>query len=933
MQQDYKPKNIEAVAQLYWNEKLTFRAADQSEKPKYYCLSMFPYPSGKLHMGHVRNYTIGDVLSRYHRMKGFNVMQPMGWDAFGLPAENAALANNVPPAAWTYSNIDVMRTQLRSLGLGVDWSREVTTCKPDYYRWEQWLFTRLFQKGLIYKKTSSVNWDPVDHTVLANEQVIDGRGWRSGALVEKRDIPMYFMRITQYAEELLADLDQLEGWPEQVKTMQRNWIGKSYGVRFAFPYQLDGKQDKLWVYTTRADTIMGVTFVAVAAEHPLATRAAQGNAALTAFIEECKHGGVAEADIATMEKRGMDTGLKVSHPLTDKLVPVWVGNYVLMGYGEGAVMAVPTHDERDFYFSQKYAAQLPPVKPVIVPANWDVSKVGETTSKSGAPRLLNATGADISTPMGNYSNFLDWEQWSEIFEQKGICINSGKYDGLNYDQAVDAIAADLAAKGLGEKKVQFRLRDWGISRQRYWGCPIPIIHCVNCGDVPVPDEQLPVVLPENVTITGAGSPLAKMPEFYETTCPQCGGAAKRETDTMDTFVESSWYYARYTSPGCTTGMVDERAQYWLPVDQYVGGIEHAILHLLYARFFNKLMRDAGLFGDTDLSSTSQKTGELALRPKSIDEPFANLLTQGMVIAPTFFREGAAGKKLWINPAEVDIETDSRGRPVGAKLRSDGQSVVIGGTEKMSKSKNNGVDPQVIIDQFGADTARFFIIFAAPPEQTLEWSDAGVEGAFRFLRRVWNFAYSNKKEIEVCHSRSKQESVESYLQAMNNEQKEVYREMHVVLKQANFDLQRLQFNTVASACMKILKALEQQIAIVTPGMNTTAAAITNGFSILLRLLSPIAPHITQTLWQELGYGDDVLSAPWPEVDEAALIQDEIELIIQVNGKLRGKLRVAKDADHDTLKQLAMACPSVEKLLAGQAAKKIIVVPGRLINVVI
>ncbi|CAH1092363.1 leucine--tRNA ligase [Candidatus Nitrotoga sp. 1052] len=910
MQQDYKPKNIEAVAQQYWNEKLTFRAEDQSEKPKYYCLSMFPYPSGKLHMGHVRNYTIGDVLSRYHRMQGFNVMQPMGWDAFGLPAENAALANNVPPAAWTYSNIDVMRTQLQSLGLGVDWSREVTTCKPDYYRWEQWLFTRLFQKGLIYKKTSSVNWDPVDHTVLANEQVIDGRGWRSGALVEKRDIPMYFMRITQYAEELLADLDQLEGWPEQVKTMQRNWIGKSHGCEVYFPYDAAsvGTTGMLKVYTTRPDTLMGATYVAVAAEHPLATQAAASNPKLTEFIAECKHGGTAEADMATMEKKGMNTGLFVNHPLNGEQLPVWVANYVLMGYGEGAVMAVPAHDERDFEFAKKYNL---PIKQVIERDEIDVIKKALLENKFTADH---------------------WQEWYGEKELR-VCINSGKYDGLNFQQAFDAIAADLQAKVLGQKRTQFRLRDWGISRQRYWGCPIPIIHCAHCGDIPVPDEHLPVVLPEQVTITGAGSPLAKMPEFYETTCPQCGGAAKRETDTMDTFVESSWYYARYTSPGCTTGMVDERAQYWLPVDQYIGGIEHAILHLLYARFFNKLMRDAGLFGETALASTSQGKEEQTLRPKSVDEPFTNLLTQGMVIAPTFFREGAAGKKLWINPAEVDIETDSRGRPVGAKLRSDGQPVVIGGTEKMSKSKNNGVDPQVIIDQYGADTARFFIIFAAPPEQTLEWSDAGVEGAFRFLRRIWNFAYSNKNEIGIYRNHSNQKSDEYYLRALSNEQRDVYREMHVALKQANFDLQRLQFNTVASACMKILKALEQQMVIVTPGMNTKAVVITNGFSILLRLLSPIAPHITQTLWQELGYGDDILSAPWPEVDEAALIQDEIELIIQVNGKLRGKLRVAKDADHATLKQLALTYPSVEKLLAGQAAKKIIVVPGRLINVVI
>jgi leucyl-tRNA synthetase len=900
-------------------------------------------------MGHVRNYTIGDVLSRYHRMKGFNVMQPMGWDAFGLPAENAALANNVPPAAWTYSNIDVMRTQLQSLGLGVDWSREVTTCKPDYYRWEQWLFTRLFQKGLIYKKTSSVNWDPVDHTVLANEQVIDGRGWRSGALVEKRDIPMYFMRITQYAEELLADLDQLEGWPEQVKTMQRNWIGKSYGCEVYFPYDVAsvGTTGVLKVYTTRPDTLMGATYVAVAAEHPLATQAAASNPKLAEFIVECKHGGTAEADMATMEKKGMNTGLFVTHPLNGEQLPVWIANYVLMGYGEGAVMAVPAHDERDAEFAQKY--KLPEKVVVLTPGliqdlealELAASKEGISFTKHraldiGVVNAINEIGADrfdLPALTKPYSELLETARSESCGKEGTTCINSDNYDGLDFEQAFDAISADLQAKGLGQKRTQFRLRDWGISRQRYWGCPIPIIHCALCGDVPVPDEQLPVILPEQVIITGAGSPLAKMSDFYETTCPQCGGAAKRETDTMDTFVESSWYYARYTSPGCATGLVDERAQYWLPVDQYVGGIEHAILHLLYARFFNKLMRDEGLFGEAALTSTSQEKGGQTLRQKSVDEPFTNLLTQGMVIAPTFFREGAAGKKLWINPAEVDIETDSRGRPVGAKLRSDGQPVVIGGTEKMSKSKNNGVDPQIIIDQYGADTARFFIIFAAPPEQTLEWSDAGVEGAFRFLRRIWNFAYSNKNEIEIYRNNSNQKSDEYYLKALSNDQRDVYREMHVALKQANFDLQRLQFNTVASACMKILKALEQQMVLVTSGMNTKAVVITNGFSTLLRLLSPIAPHITQTLWQELGYGDDILSAPWPEVDEAALIQDEIELIIQVNGKLRGKLRVAKDADHATLEQLALTYPSVEKLLAGQAAKKIIVVPGRLINVVI
>ncbi|HEU0219396.1 MAG TPA: leucine--tRNA ligase, partial [Gallionella sp.] len=741
MQQDYQPKNIEAAAQQYWEGRHAFCAEDKSDKPKYYCLSMFPYPSGKLHMGHVRNYTIGDVLSRYHRMKGYNVMQPMGWDAFGLPAENAAMANNVPPAAWTYSNIEYMKTQLKSLGLGIDWSREVTTCKPEYYRWEQWLFTRLFKKGIIYKKTASVNWDPVDHTVLANEQVIDGRGWRSGAPVEKRDIPMYFFRITQYAEELLQGLDTLDGWPEQVKTMQANWIGKSFGVRFAFPYELDGKQDKLWVYTTRADTIMGVTFVAVAAEHPLATRAAQDNPALAAFIEECKHGSVAEADIATMEKKGLPTSISVTHPITGEQIPVWVGNYVLMGYGEGAVMAVPAHDERDFHFAKTYGL---PIKQSIA--------VKEQSFSDAA-----------------------WQEWYADKEH-GVCVNSSKYDGLNYEQAVDAIAADLAAKSLGEKKVQFRLRDWGISRQRYWGCPIPIIHCPTCGDVPVPDGQLPVKLPENVVPDGAGSPLAKMPEFYECTCPQCGGKARRETDTMDTFVESSWYYARYASPQCATGMVDKAAaQQWLPVDQYIGGIEHAILHLLYARFFHKLMRDEGLVQG--------------------DEPFKNLLTQGMVVAPTFYREDAAGRKQWINPAKVEVKTDNRGRPIGATLLADGQPVNIGGTEKMAKSKNNGVDPQAIIDEYGADTARLFMMFAAPPEQSLEWSDAGVEGAFRFLKRVWKAAHDHVEQGIVTAYRSGELSAAA---------KALRLQLHQTIAKVDDDMgRRKTFNTAIAANMELL----------------------------------------------------------------------------------------------------------------------------------
>ena len=897
----YPHAEVEPRWQAYWVDSRTFRAEDRSDKPKYYVLDMFPYPSGAgLHVGHPEGYTATDIIARYKRMRGFNVLHPMGWDAFGLPAENAAMANNVPPAAWTYSNIDYMKQQLKALGLGVDWSREVKTCSPDYYRWEQWLFTRLFRKGVIYKKTSVVNWDPVDNTVLANEQVIDGRGWRSGAVVEKRDIPMYFFRITQYAEELLSGLDTLSGWPEQVKTMQANWIGKSYGVRFAFPH---GDNEKLWVYTTRADTIMGVTFVAVAAEHPLATQAAQGNPQLSAFIEDCKQGGVAEADIATMEKKGMDTGLKVTHPLTGEQVPVWVGNYVLMGYGEGAVMAVPAHDERDFGFAKKYN----------LPIRQSIAVKGHEFSEAA------------------------WQEWYAD-KESGVCVNSGKYDGLNFDQAVDAIAADLSAKGLGQKKVQFRLRDWGISRQRYWGCPIPIIHCPSCGDVAVPDEQLPVVLPENVVPDGAGSPLAKMPAFYDCACPQCGGKARRETDTMDTFVESSWYYARYASPQCATGMVDKAAaQKWLPVDQYIGGIEHAILHLLYARFFHKLMRDEGLFGGeprgfphpnpdgtTSHSTKHDKAVQVAGYPPEgegasaalrafnpLDEPFKNLLTQGMVVAPTFYRDEAGGKKQWINPADVELAVDDKGRPTGAVLKADGLPVVIGGTEKMAKSKNNGVDPQAIIDAYGADTARLFMMFAAPPDQQLEWSDAGVEGSFRFLRRVWNFGIKLKGGDTAAETAPDQAA---------------RFELHSVLKQANYDMDRHQFNTVASAGMKMLNALERLD-------GTSSQVAREGFSILLRLLSPITPHIAQTLWKELGLGDDILAAPWPQVDEAALVQDEIELVIQINGKLRGNLRVAKEADKTAIEQLALAHEAVQKQLGGGAAKRVIVVPGRLVNVVI
>ncbi len=857
MQEKYLPQDIERAAQAKWAHTQAFRAADDADRPKYYCLSMFPYPSGKLHMGHVRNYTIGDVLARYHAMRGFNVMQPMGWDAFGLPAENAAIANGVPPAKWTYANIDHMRAQLKALGFAIDWSRELATCKPDYYRWEQWLFTRLFEKGVIYKKMATVNWDPVDQTVLANEQVIDGRGWRSGALVEKRDIPMYFFRITQYADELLSGLDTLPGWPERVKTMQANWIGKSTGVRLAFPYTLDGRDEKLWVFTTRADTLMGVTFVAVAAEHPLATRAAENNPALAAFIHECKQGSVAEADMATMEKKGMDTGLTVTHPLTGEAVPVWVGNYVLMSYGEGAVMAVPAHDERDFGFAKKYDL---PIKQVI--------------------------GVDGET--------FSLDAWAEWYGDKTRvhCVNSGKYDGLGYEAAVDAIAADLAAKGIGEKKIQFRLRDWGISRQRYWGCPIPIVHCEACGDVPVPAEELPVVLPEDVVPDGSGNPLNKRADFVNCACPTCGGAARRETDTMDTFVESSWYYARYACPDYADGMLDARADKWLPVDQYIGGIEHAILHLLYARFFHKLMRDEGLV--------------------SSDEPFANLLTQGMVVADTYYREDASGKKTWFNPADVEA------RDGVAILKSDQQPVIVGGTEKMSKSKNNGVDPQALIDQYGADTARLFTMFAAPPEQSLEWSDAGVEGAHRFLKRLWKTVFEHLQGGAVA----------AYAGGdLSDAAKALRRQLHQTIQKVGDDIERRkQFNTAIAAVMELMNALAK----LEGNEAVTRSVRQETLEAAVALLAPIVPHIAETLYAGLKPGT---AMAWPTVDESALVQDEIELMLQVNGKLRGQIRVAAAADKAAIEAAALVSEPAQKYLEGRAPKKVVVVPGRLVNIVL
>lgn len=866
MHEQYQPSQIEAAAQSHWDSQKSFEVSEQPGKDTFYCLSMFPYPSGKLHMGHVRNYTIGDVIARYQRMQGKNVLQPMGWDAFGMPAENAAMKNQVAPAKWTYENIAYMKAQLKSLGLAVDWTREVTTCKPDYYRWEQWLFTRLYEKGVIYRKNGTVNWDPVDQTVLANEQVIDGRGWRSGALIEKREIPMYYFKITAYADELLESLDELDGWPEQVKTMQRNWIGKSRGMEISFPYDVAsiGSEGVMKVFTTRPDTLMGATYVAVAAEHPLATLAAQNNPELQAFIDECKRGGVAEADIATQEKKGLATSLHVQHPLTGELLPVWVANYVLMNYGEGAVMAVPAHDERDFEFASKYGL---PIKPVV------------------------RTSAGDQTPA----------PWQDAYGEHGELINSGIFDGLDFDGAFDAIEVALQKKGLGQARTQFRLRDWGISRQRYWGCPIPIIHCDSCGDVPVPEDQLPVVLPEDVVPDGAGSPLARMPEFYECSCPKCGAPAKRETDTMDTFVESSWYFARYASPNYDQGMVDPAAaNHWLPVDQYIGGIEHAILHLLYARFFHKLMRDEGLV--------------------SSNEPFKNLLTQGMVVADTYYRTLENGGKDWFNPADVIVERDAKAKVIGAKLASDGLPVEIGGTEKMSKSKNNGVDPQAMIDAYGADTCRLFMMFASPPDMSLEWSDSGVEGASRFLRRVWRLAHAHVSTglpgaLDIA--------------SLNDEQKAVRRAINLAIRQASVDVgQHHKFNTAIAQVMTLMNVLEK----AATGTEQDRALLQQGLETVALLLAPITPHICHELWQQLGKQGAIIDAQWPKVDETALVQDSLTLVVQVNGKLRGQIEVPASATREAVEAAARGNENVLRFTEGLTIRKVIVVPGKLVNIV-
>ena len=882
----FDPAAIEAAAQAAWRAGDAYRAVENDPRyprGKRYCVSMLPYPSGKLHMGHVRNYTINDMMVRRLRMRGYNVLMPMGWDAFGLPAENAAIKSRTAPAKWTRDNIAYMKRQLQGMGLAIDWSREFATCDPTYYRWNQWLFLKMLDAGIAYRKSGTVNWDPVDQTVLANEQVIDGRGWRSGAPVEKREIPMYYLRITRYADELLRELDAMPGWPERVKTMQANWIGKSEGVRFAFPHDIRDEHGnaigdgRLYVFTTRADTIMGVTFCAVAAEHPLAMHAARSDSRLAGFIDQCRRGSVIEADLATMEKTGMPTGLAVSHPLTGARVDVWVGNYVLMGYGDGAVMGVPAHDERDFAFARKYGL---PIRQVIAPAPWGGDAAGPAAIEPFTPEY--------------------WQAW---YDDKtiGRCVASGKYDGLRYQVAVDAIAADLAALGLGEKRTTWRLRDWGISRQRYWGTPIPIIHCAACGEVPVPEKDLPVVLPEDCVPDGSGNPLARREDFLRVACPRCGAAARRETDTMDTFVDSSWYFMRYTSPDATS-MIDARDAYWMPMDQYIGGISHAILHLLYARFWTKVMRDRGMVG--------------------YGEPFTRLLTQGMVLAHAFLRRNGRGGADYVSPAEVEILRDAAGMITGGRSKVDGLPVEYDGLGTMSKSKLNGVDPQDMVDRYGADAARLFVIFASPPEHTIEWSDTGVEGAYRFLKRLWHFAQSVNASGADDFDWSKATETVRVLR----------RELHLALRQADYDYERLQYNTVVSAGMKMLNTLES-----VPVDEVGARALAReGVSILLRVLYPVVPHTAWVLWNELGYAArmrDLLDAPWPEVDPSALAQDEIELVLQINGKLRGKLVVPSSAGRAAIENAARQAPEIARHGDPAAIRKVIVVPGRLVNVVL
>ncbi|MBW7930945.1 MAG: leucine--tRNA ligase [Gammaproteobacteria bacterium] len=857
----YRPAEVEAEAQAYWEAQHSFRATEDAGREKFYCLSMFPYPSGRLHMGHVRNYTIGDVISRYQRMCGKNVLQPMGWDAFGLPAENAAMANGVPPARWTWDNIDYMRRQLKSLGLAIDWERELATCSPGYYRWNQWLFLRMRERGIAYRKTGTVNWDPVDQTVLANEQVVDGRGWRTGALVEKREIPMYYLRITAYAGELLAALDGLEGWPERVRTMQANWIGRSEGLEIDFA--VEGRAEPLSIFTTRPDTLYGVSYMAIAPEHPLALSAADGNPALQAFIAECRQQAATEAALETAEKRGMATGLHAIHPLTGERVPIWVASFVLMGYGTGAVMSVPAHDQRDWEFARRH--QLP-LHEVVRPAD-------------GAPSALEA-GA---------------------FTEHGILVNSGAFDGMDFATAFEAIARRLEELSRGRRRTNLRLRDWGISRQRYWGCPIPLIHCPQCGEVPVPDEQLPVVLPEDLVPDGSGNPLAKLAAFRDCSCPQCGGPARRETDTMDTFVDSSWYFLRYASADQQQRMLDARAAYWLPVDQYIGGIEHAILHLLYSRFWTRVMRDLGLV--------------------ALDEPFSRLLTQGMVLNEIFFRRPASGRIEYFNPADVRVETDERGRRLSAVLVADGQPVESGGIGTMSKSKANGVDPNQLVEQYGADTARLFIMFAAPPEQSLEWSEEGVQGASRFLKRLWRAVHQHAAD-GVAGAVAPA--------ALDARQKALRRSLHQAIAKVSDDVgRRYTFNTAIAAVMELLNELGRFEA----HGPADRAVVQEALEAAVLMLSPMVPHVCHRLWRVLGHQRAVIDEAWPVVDAAALAAETVDIVVQVNGKLRGQVTVPAAADDEAIRTAALAEPAVLRHIEGRPVRRVIIVRGKLVNVVV
>ncbi len=909
----FDPQAVEAAAQRYWDGTRAFEVDESSGKPKYFCMSMLPYPSGALHMGHVRNYTISDVISRYKRMTGHNVLQPMGWDAFGLPAENAAIKHKTAPAKWTYANIAHMKTQLQMMGYAIDWSREFATCQPSYYVHEQRMFVRLMKQGLAYRKNSVVNWDPVDQTVLANEQVIDGRGWRTGALVEKREIPQWFLKITDYAQELLDGLDALDGWPDSVKTMQRNWIGRSEGLEIRFDVRDAGGAvvEPLGVYTTRPDTLMGVTFVSIAVEHPLAAHAARNDEDVAAFIAEMKQGGNTGAELETQEKRGMDTGLRAVNPVSGEQVPVYVANFVLMNYGTGAVMAVPGHDQRDWEFATRYHL---PITTVIVPdAVRDALKeirrdIGAHADPMGAAlgESRSTDAYDTGAAVQVVQEFQQMVAEQGAFTERGWLVNSGELDGMDFQQAFDALAQRFEAEGRGKRKVNFRLRDWGVSRQRYWGCPIPVIYCDSCGAVPVPEDQLPVVLPENyeasslATVGFIVSPIKADPEWRKTTCPTCGGAAERETDTFDTFMESSWYYARYTSPNAAT-QVDARANHWLPIDQYIGGIEHAILHLLYFRFYHKLLRDQGLVDS--------------------DEPVRNLLTQGMVIAETFYREDDSGAKDWINPGDVEIVRDERGRIIGATLKADGQPVVIGGTEKMSKSKNNGVDPQTMVDKYGADTVRLFSMFAAPPEHSLEWNEAGVDGMARFLRRFWR---------EVTSHVLQPDHPEVDPAALDAAQKTLRRYLHETIQKVGDDYgRRHSFNTAIAALMELLNHVAKFDDMSTQGRALRHEALQS----MVLLLNPVTPHVSHALWQALGHPETLLEdLPFPQADPAALARDTVTLAVQVNGKLRGTIEVAVDVDKAEAERLALAEPHVTKFLEGLTVRKVIVVPGKIVNIV-